>query len=84
MNAYRFQIFVTTKSDGNAESGPGGYIYVDKDMHLGHGTQSMSAHAVCAKPKGAANTPRTRHILHGDEAPTIVPSPSVSRPIGGE
>lgn len=29
---YRFEIFVTTESGGNAEAAPGGFIYVDKDL----------------------------------------------------
>jgi Zn-dependent protease with chaperone function len=29
---YNFQIFVVTASGGNAESGPGGFIYVDRDL----------------------------------------------------
>lgn len=29
---YKFQIFVMTDSGGNAESGPGGFIYVDSDL----------------------------------------------------
>lgn len=29
---YRFQIFVTSASGGNAESAPGGFIYVDRDL----------------------------------------------------
>ena len=31
-NPYQFQIFVTKLSGGNAESAPGGFIYVDKDV----------------------------------------------------
>lgn len=57
---YDFQIFVVTASGGNAESGPGGFIYVDRDLVSKSSEEPRARFAIAHEVSHVLQRHRTR------------------------
>jgi Zn-dependent protease with chaperone function len=57
---YHFQIFVVTASGGNAESAPGGYIYVDEDLVMKPSEEPRARFAIAHEVSHVLQRHRTR------------------------
>lgn len=57
---YRFKIFVVTAAGGNAESGPGGFIYVDRDLVAKAADEPKARFAIAHEVSHVLQRHRTR------------------------